>query len=61
MYPIPDHLLIIVRGVLDGGFRYHDDPVWSLLVLYVPLVRIAYRMGRYGAMAVDIWVSPPGH
>ena len=38
-----------------GGLKYLPEPVMSLLVLYYPLVRTAYRMGRCGAYAVQLW------
>ena len=51
MYPFPAHKADIVRGVLDGGFVVSAFvPVMSLLVLLFPLVRMAYRMGRCGAL-----------
>ncbi|HOJ95791.1 MAG TPA: hypothetical protein PK024_02995 [Methanospirillum sp.] len=55
MYPYPVRQ-IIVRGVLDGGFvslcLNRSCLFWFC---NYPLVRTAYRMGRCGAYAFQLW------
>ncbi|NLV26953.1 MAG: hypothetical protein GXY48_07300 [Methanomicrobiales archaeon] len=41
-----------------GGFAFSAFvPVMSLLVCIIPLVRMAYRMGRYGALRYSFGIT----